>query len=130
MAMKENGAAMTGGAYDLWPMMRLCGATIPALSGFNGALYQRLAAINTAWFEFANRRLRENLALPEHIAGCTTVPRLFWVYNSYCRAAVEDYQATVAEIQRLGQNHHRAGFAFKRLDPEQHATEQHATQEG
>jgi hypothetical protein len=124
MATKENGVAMTGGAYDLWPMMRLCGATIPALSGLNGALYQSLAAINTAWLGFANRRLKENLALPEHIAGCTTVPRLFWVYNSYCRTAVEDYQATVAEIQRLGQNHHHAGFAFKRPDPEQHATQE------
>jgi hypothetical protein len=124
MSTKENGVATTGAAYDLWPMMRLCGAAIPALSRFNGALYQSFAAMNTAWLEFANRRLKENLALPEHIAGCTTVPRLLWVYNSYRRTAVEDYQATVAEIQRLGQNHHHTGFAFKRPDPEQHATQE------
>ena len=73
--------------------------------------------MNTAWLEFANRRLKENLALPEHIAGCTTVPRLLWVYNSYCRTAVEDYQAAVAEIQRLGQNQHHAGLAFNRSIP-------------
>jgi len=117
MSTKENGAAATGAAYDLWPMMRLCGAAIPALSGFNGGLYQSLAAMNTAWLELGNRRLKENLALPEHIAGCTTVPRLLWVYNSYCRTAVEDYQAAVAEIQRLGQNQHHAGLAFNRSSP-------------
>ena len=73
--------------------------------------------MNTAWLEFANRRLKVTLALPEHIAGCTTVPRLLWVYNSYCRTAVEDYQAAVAEIQRLGQNQHHAGLAFNRAIP-------------
>ena len=124
MSTKENGAGTTGAAYDLWPMMRLCGAAIPALSGFNGGLYQSLAAMNTAWLEFANRRLKENLALPEHIAGCTTVPRLLWVYNSYCRTAVEDYQAAVAEIQRLGHNQHHAGLAFNRSNPEQHAVQE------
>jgi hypothetical protein len=62
MSTKQNGAATTGAAYDLWPMMRLYGAAIPALSGLNGALYESLAAMNTAWVEFANRRLKENLA--------------------------------------------------------------------
>ena len=80
--------------------------------------------MNTAWLEFANRRLKETLALPEHIAGCTTVPRLLWVYNSYCRTAVEDYQAAVAEIQRLGQNQHHAGLAFNRSTSEQHASQE------
>ena len=77
--------------------------------------------MNTAWLEFANRRLKDNLALPGHIAGCATVPRLLWVYNSYCRTAVEDYQATVAEVQRLGQHQHYAGLAFHRSNAEQHA---------
>ena len=121
MSTKENGAATTGAAFDMWPMMRLCGAAVPALSGFNGALYQSLAAMNTAWLEFANRRLKETLALPEHIAGCTTVPRLLWVYNSYCRTAVEDYQAAVAEIQRrmfdvdAVDHHARQRFAGRRF---------------
>ena len=121
MSTKNNGAATTGAAYDLWPMMRLCGVAIPALSGLNGALYQSLAAMNTAWVEFANRRLKENLALPEHIASCTTVPRLLWVYNSYCRTAVEDYQAAVVEVQRIGQHQHYAGPAPNRSNAEQHA---------
>ena len=36
MSTKDNGAATTGAACDLWPMMRLYGVAIPALSGLTG----------------------------------------------------------------------------------------------
>jgi hypothetical protein len=57
MSTKENGAATTGAAYDPGPMMRLCGAAIPALSGFNGAVYQKETA-NVSRFAYRNRWLR------------------------------------------------------------------------
>ena len=90
----------------------------------NGALYQSLAAMNAAWLEFANRRLKEKLALPEHIARCTTVPRLLWVYNSYCHTAVEDYQAGRRGDSAHWPEPHYAGPAFNRSNAEPHAVQE------
>ncbi len=60
----QNGAhveARTSASFDRSPL--------PRSPQFSDAVYPSLAAINTTWAGFINRRLKENLTLPVRIPG-------------------------------------------------------------
>ena len=46
---------------------------LAALAKMNGKVYDGIAAMNKNWAAFVNRRLKEDLAVPQQLAGCKTV---------------------------------------------------------
>ena len=76
----------------------------PCSADFSSAMYPSLAAINTGWAGFINRRLKENLALPEQLGECKSLWSVLRLHGAYCRTAVAQYQTTFAQFQQIGLN--------------------------
>jgi hypothetical protein len=55
----------------------------------------RRAAINAAWVDLTNQRLRENFRLPRELGRCTSLPALLRAYSNYCQAAIRQYQSAM-----------------------------------
>ena len=70
----------------------------------SSAVYPSLAAINTTWADFINRRLKENLTLPEQLGDCENLSSVLRVYRAYCCTAAAQYQAVFAHLQLIGLN--------------------------
>ena len=45
-------------------------STLPRSTEFSSAVYRNFAAMYTTWTGFINRRLKEDLTLPEHLGEC------------------------------------------------------------
>lgn len=70
----------------------------------SGAVYQSFAALNTTWAGFINRRLKEDLTLPEQLGECKSLSGVLRVYGAYCSTAVAQYQTAFAQFQQIGIN--------------------------
>lgn len=79
-------------------------SAMPRGTQLSGAVYPSLAAINTTWAGFINRRLMENLTLSEQLGDCTSLSSVLRVYGAYCCTAVAQYQAALVNFQRIGLN--------------------------
>ncbi len=51
---------------------------------------------------FLNRRLKEDFAVPQQLAGCKTVQDMVGVYRGFFENAVADYQAEFEALSKLG----------------------------
>ena len=76
----------------------------PRSAQLSGAVYPSLAAINTTWAGFINRRLKENLTFPEQLGDCKNLWGVLRVYGAYCRTAAAQYQAAFTQLQHIGLN--------------------------
>ncbi|HEX2335686.1 MAG TPA: phasin family protein, partial [Hyphomicrobiaceae bacterium] len=54
-------------------LMEINRPALTAMAQVNGKVYDNLAAINRNWVTFINRRLKEELAMPQNLASCKTV---------------------------------------------------------
>ena len=79
-------------------------SALPKSTQLSGAVYPSLAAINTTWAGFINRRLKENLTLPEQLGDCKNLSSVLRVYGAYCCTAAAQYQAAFAQFQHIGLN--------------------------
>jgi hypothetical protein len=75
-----------------------------AMADLNGKLYEGIVAVNREWASFLNRRLREDMAIPERLAACTTFQDMMRVYTSYFQDACSHYQTEFAELAKLNQS--------------------------
>ncbi len=79
----------------------------PALAAkaqMNGRVYDGIAAMNKNWAAFVNRRLKEDLAVPQQLAGCKTVQDMYGVYAEFFQTAYADYQSEMEQIAKLGKS--------------------------
>lgn len=104
-----NGRADTG----LPPMMLPFGIealvefnrpALAAMAQMNGKVYENIATMNKTWVEFINRRLKEDLAVPQHLAACKTVQEMYGVYTDFFQTAVADYQSEFEQMSKLGKS--------------------------
>ena len=77
---------------------------LTAAAQMNGKVYDGIAAMNKNWVAFVNRRLKEDLALPQHLAGCKTMQDMYGVYNDFFQTAYADYQAEFEQLSKLGKS--------------------------
>ena len=110
MAEKStNGRADTGLPpvmlpFGLEAFMELNRPALAAMAQMNGKVYENIATMNRTWVEFVNRRLKEDLAVPQQLAACKTVQEMYGVYADFFQTAVADYQSEFEQMSKLGKS--------------------------
>jgi hypothetical protein len=83
-------------------LMELNRPALNALAQMNGKVYDGIAAMNKNWVAFVNRRLKEDLAVPQQLAACKTVKDMYGVYTDFFQNAYADYQSELEQMTKLG----------------------------
>ncbi|KAB2919236.1 MAG: phasin family protein [Hyphomicrobiaceae bacterium] len=98
----ETSEEMASFGFDT--MMQMQRPTFTAMAELNGRLYESFAAVNKEWTSFVNRRLKEDLAVPQQLAECKTVQDFYRVYAQFFQNAYADYQAELEQMTKLGRS--------------------------
>ena len=64
----ENGFVPMPMPLGFEALMEINRPALTAMAQMNGKVYDNLAAINRNWVTFINRRLKEELAMPQNLA--------------------------------------------------------------
>jgi hypothetical protein len=83
-------------------LMELNRPALTALAQMNGKVYDGIAAMNKNWVAFVNRRLKEDLAMPQQLAACKTMRDMYGVYTDFFQNAYADYQSELEQMTKLG----------------------------
>src|SRR5262245_16076000 len=100
--MSDN--SRTNGGATVMPALgtELWGATLAGAAKWNGKMYEGMAMLGSEWLDFVNRRLKEDLRLPQRVFACRTPEQLRDTYAAFWRQAADDYQKELALLSRLG----------------------------
>jgi hypothetical protein len=90
--------------FNFEALMELNRPALNAMAQMNGKVYDGLATINKNWVAFINRRLKEDLAMPQQLAACKTVQDMYGVYAEFFQNACSDYQSEFEQMTRLGKS--------------------------
>jgi hypothetical protein len=71
---------------------------VALMTEMNGRLYENIAAFNRDWVAFMNRGLKDNLELPQQIAGCNTAEEICRVYGDWYQKSAEHYLDGIVEM--------------------------------
>ena len=98
---------------------------VSAMANFNGMLCESLAHFSTEWAGFLNRRLKEDWAVPQRIAACTSPQELQQVYVDYWSKAFTQYQEELGRLARLGETvtHQTASALQRQMQAMMHETQ-------
>ena len=86
----------TNWSMDMWPPM------LSSVATWNFKAGSALAAFNGEWFDFVNRRAREDFALIQRLGACQRPDEAWRVYSEFFVKAAGDYQQEFMELARLG----------------------------
>ena len=100
----ENGFVPMPMPLGFETLMEINRPALTAMAQVNGKVYDNLAAINRNWVSFINRRLKEELAMPQNLASCKTVQDMYGVYSEFFQTAVADYQSEFEQMTKLGKS--------------------------
>ncbi|RPI41452.1 MAG: phasin family protein [Hyphomicrobiaceae bacterium] len=100
----ENGFVPMPMPLGFEALMEINRPALTAMAQVNGKVYDNLAAINRNWVTFINRRLKEELAMPQNLASCKTVQDMYGVYSEFFQTAVADYQSEFEQMTKLGKS--------------------------
>ena len=78
--------------------------TFTAMAEVNIKLYESLAAANREWASSLNRRLKEDLAVPQQLAECKSLQDFYRVYAQFLQNACSHYQAGLEQMTKLSQS--------------------------
>ena len=90
--------------FNFESLMELNRPALNAMAQMNGKVYDGLATQNKNWVAFINRRLKEDLAVPQQLASCKTVQDMYGVYAEFFQNACSDYQSELEQITKLGKS--------------------------
>jgi hypothetical protein len=90
--------------FGLEALMELQRPALAAMAQMNDKVYDGIAAMNKNWVAFVNRRLKEDLAMPQQLAACKTVQEMYGVYAEFFQTAYADYQSEFEQISKLGKS--------------------------
>ena len=85
-------------------MMQMQRPTLSTMAEVNTRLYESIAAANREWTSFVNRRLKEDLAVPQQLAQCKTIQDLYQVYAQFFQNACSQYQSGLEQMTKLSQS--------------------------
>ena len=90
--------------FNFESLMELNRPALNAMAQMNGKVYDGIATMNKNWVAFVNRRLKEDLAMPQHLAACKTVQDMYGVYAEFIQNACSDYQSEFEQMTKLGKS--------------------------
>lgn len=76
----------------------------PALAGavkWNGWMYEGFATLGSEWLDFVNRRLKQDLGLPQRLCACRSPEEARQAWLAFWQQAVEDYQKEATVMAKL-----------------------------
>ena len=85
-------------------MMQMQRPTLSTMAEVNTRLYESIAAANREWTSFVNRRLKEDLAVPQQLAQCKTIQDMYQVYAQFFQNACSQYQSGLEQMTKLSQS--------------------------
>ena len=85
-------------------IMELNRPALQAMAQMNGKMYDGIATLNKNWVAFLNRRLKEDLAVPQQLAACKTVQDMCGVYAGFFQNACAQYQSELEQMTKLGKS--------------------------
>jgi hypothetical protein len=88
--------------FNFESFMELNRPALNAMAQMNGKVYDGLATMNKSWVAFINRRLKEDMAMPQQLAACKTVQDMYGVYAEFIQNACSDYQSEFEQMTKLG----------------------------
>jgi hypothetical protein len=91
-------------SFDFGGVMELQRPAFAAMAEINTRLYESIATVNKGWASFVNRRLKENLAMPQQLAECKTAHDVYRVYGAFVQNALADYQFELEQMSRLSKS--------------------------
>jgi len=100
----ENGFPPMMVPFNFESLMELNRPALTAMAQMNGKVYDGLATLNKNWVAFINRRLKEDLAVPQQLAACKTVQDMYGVYTEFFQTAYAAYQAQFEQMSKLGKS--------------------------
>jgi Phasin protein len=100
----ENGFPPMMLPFNFESLMELNRPALNAMAQMNGKVYDGLATMNKNWVAFINRRLKEDLAMPQQLAACKTVQDMYGVYAEFFQNACSDYQSEFEQLTKLGKS--------------------------
>lgn len=86
---------------NLESWMEMNGRAAQAIGDLNHRIYENVASLNTEVAQFVNRRLEEDLSLPEHLMSCRSVPEMYNVYANFFQTAMQQYQEESQKLARM-----------------------------
>lgn len=90
--------------FNFETLMELNRPALTAMAEMNGKVYDGIATMNKNWAAFVNRRLKEDLAMPQQLASCKTVQDMYGVYAEFFQTACADYQSSFEQMTKLGKS--------------------------
>src|SRR5262245_35685562 len=104
-----NGRADTGFPPMMLPFsfeafMELNRPALATMAQLNGRVYDGIATLNKNWAAFLNRRLKEDLSVPQQLAACKSVQEMYGVYTEFFQNACADYQSEFEQMTKLGKS--------------------------
>jgi hypothetical protein len=100
----DNGLPPMMLPFGFEALMELQRPALTAMAQVNDKVYDGLAAMNRNWVAFVNRRLKEDLAVPQQLAACKTVQEMYGVYSEFFQNAYAHYQTEIEQLSKLGRS--------------------------
>lgn len=91
---------------------------LAAVGELNSRLYDGIAAMSREWMSLLDRRLREDLAMPERLAACKTARDMYRLYVDYFQNAFSHYQSGFEQLTKCGLSMAEDAFDVLRLRAE------------
>ena len=91
---------------------------LAAVGELNSRLYDGIAAMSREWMSLLDRRLREDLAMPEQLAACKTARDMYRLYVDYFQNAFSHYQSGFEQLTKCGLSMAKDTFDVLRLRAE------------
>ena len=85
-------------------MIEMQRPALTAMAEVNTKLYESIAAANREWASFVNRRLKEDLAVPQQLAECKNLQDLYRVYAQFFQNARSQYQSGIEQMTKVSQS--------------------------
>jgi hypothetical protein len=114
---KTGATPMPAMGAEVW------GATLAGAAKWNGKMCEGMAMLGSEWLDFVNRRLKEDLGLPQRVCACRSPVEVRDTYASFWRQTVDDYQKEFALLSRLGSGLLSASLAAAQSRVEEAARE-------
>ena len=74
---------------------------VEAMFGMNQKLYKMMMSCNEELISFGRNRLKEDLDMPQKLAGCKTPQDMMNVYLGFYQTAVKQYADEAGELTRI-----------------------------